>query len=165
MLVPALRAILVRELRALQREVEAYPDEEMPWRTTPGIANPGGTLVLHLCGNLEHFVGAVLGGTGYERDREAEFTHRGVARFMLIAKIEHTIGVVERTLDALPEARLAEPYPVAIGGRTLATGTFLMHLAAHLGYHLGQVDYHRRMLDASASPAGTLPLPELPPIG
>ncbi len=164
MITTAIRAVLVRELRALQREVAAYPDDELPWRLVPGISNPAGSLTLHLAGNLQHFVGAVLGGSGYLRDRDLEFSRRDVPRHELVAEVERTIGAVEVALEGAADALLAAEYPLPLAGRRVATGTFLMHLVSHLGYHLGQVDYHRRMLDPSAKAAGTLPLDQLPAI-
>ena len=104
MLQTTIRTILTRELYALRRGVEAYPDDASLWRAVPGIANVGGTLVLHLCGNLQHFIGAVLGGSGYRRDREAEFSRREVSRAVLIAEIDAAIAAVARGLDATSDA-------------------------------------------------------------
>lgn len=156
------RAVFVRELRAVRREVEAYPDEKLLWKEAPGIANPAGTLVLHLCGNLRHFVGAVLGGQPYKRDRDAEFSRRDVPRAELLQEIDATVEAIEEALGRPEDARLSARYPMPIGGRMLTTSQFLVHLAAHLGYHLGQVDYHRRLLDPKAKAVNTLPLDELP---
>lgn len=156
------RAVFIRELRAVRREVEAYPDESLLWKEAPGIANPAGTLVLHLCGNLRHFVGAVLGGLPYQRDRDAEFSRRDVSRAELLTQLDATIEAVEDALGRPEDARLSARYPMAIGGRMLTTSQFLVHLAAHLGYHLGQIDYHRRMLDPKAKPVSTISLDELP---
>ena len=137
---------LVRELRALARELEAYSDERDLWRTPPGIANSAGTLALHLCGNLQHYVGARLGGTGYLRDRTAEFAARDLPRSALLARIEATIGVVERTLGSAAGFAWERPFPELVANRSLATGDFLLHLVSHLAFHLGQVDYHRRLV-------------------
>lgn len=156
------RAVFVRDLKAVRREVEAYPDETLLWKEAPGIANPAGTLVLHLCGNLRHFVGAVLGGQPYERDRDAEFSRRDVPRTELLKELDASIEAIDDALGRPEDARLSARYPMPIGGRMLTTSQFLVHLAAHLGYHLGQIDYHRRMLDPKAKSVGTLPLDELP---
>lgn len=157
-------AVMVRDLRAIQREVQAYPDDAMPWKTVPGITNSGGTLVLHICGNLRHFVGSALGGIDYARDRDAEFSRRDVPRAELLAELEATIDAVDSAIGTPDDARLSARYPLPIGGRLLTTSQFLVHLTAHLGYHLGQIDYHRRMLDAKAQTVGTLPLEELPSV-
>jgi uncharacterized damage-inducible protein DinB len=155
-------AILARELRALRREVEAYPTDDLLWARPPGAPNAGGTLALHLVGNLRHFVGAALGGTGYVRDRDAEFAARGVGREELVMRIDEASEEVTRSLASLSAAALAEPYPQPVGGGLVGTGELLLHLAAHLGYHLGQVDYHRRLVTGDARGVGALPFAELP---
>ncbi len=147
-----LRAVMVRDLRALTREVSAYPTDADPWREVPGLTNCGGTLVLHLAGNTRHFIGAVLGGSGYVRDRDAEFGRRGVPRAALVTEVELAIAEAERVLPALTATQLAAEYPLEVGGRRLRTSLFLAHLVSHLGYHLGQVDYHRRVV----GPGGTV---------
>ena len=161
MLAASLAAILTRDLRALAREVEAYPDDDLPWRVPPGIANSGGNLVLHLCGNLQYLVGTQLGATGYARDRDAEFTQRGLSRQELVARIGATRAVVERALADLSEERLSEDFPVVLNGRRVRTGDLLMHLATHLAYHLGQLDYHRRLVSGGGGPVGAMLLAEL----
>lgn len=147
---------LARDLSRLAAEVRAYPDEGSLWVEAPGIANPGGTLVLHLTGNLLHYVGAVLGGSGYERDRDAEFGRRGVPRDDLLAGIREARGTVESVLPALEADRLRAPFPDP--PRRMAgieTGAFLLHMVSHLAYHLGQVNYHRRILAGRpAAPGG-----------
>ncbi len=158
----SLARVLARDLRALRREVEAYADERDLWRVVPGITNSGGTLALHLAGNLQHFIGAVLGGTGYVRDRAAEFTRRDVPRSELLREIDATLAVVPRTLEALDDDALARPYPQPPGGATPTTGAFLLHLATHLTYHLGQIDYHRRMLTEQAGQIRAVAVDELP---
>ena len=143
-------SLLARDLRALRREIEAYPEERDLWRVQPGITNPGGNLTLHLAGNLQYFIGALLGGNGYVRNRDAEFSSRDVPRAQLLRDIDAALAAVARGLGAISDADLAKPFPVPVGGVTLTTGDFLMHLAAHLTYHLGQVDYHRRLLTGQA---------------
>jgi len=156
-----LATLMSRELRALRREVERYPDDEAPWRELPGVSNAGGTLVLHLAGNLQHYVGARLGDTGYRRDRPAEFARRGVPRAELLAEIDRTQDVVERVLPSLPDERLDAPYPETVAGRTMITRDFLVHLLSHLAYHLGQVDYHRRIATADAATVDAIAVSEL----
>lgn len=161
MLAASIAAILARDLRALSREIEAYPDDELPWRVPPGIANSGGNLVLHVCGNLQYLVGAQLGATGFVRDRDAEFTQRGVARQELVARVQATSAVVERTLAGVSGERLVEDFPLVLNGRRVRTDDFLVHLATHLAYHLGQVDYHRRLVCGGGGPVGAMLVAEL----
>ena len=156
MMISTIQAALLRELAAVQRSIEAYPDDASLWALPTGLPNAGGTLGLHLAGNLQHYVGAVLGGSGYRRDRAAEFARRDVPRAELLAELSATITAVERTLPTLSEQSLAQPYPETIGGQTLTTGAFLVHLATHLAYHLGQLDYHRRAVTGDARGVGAV---------
>jgi hypothetical protein len=154
--------MLHRELAAVQREVEAYPDDESLWRVAPGISNSGGTLALHLAGNVRHFVGAVLGGSGYKRDRDAEFSARGLPREHVSRELGDAMSQAVRALRGLDPAKLDAEFPIAVGpGLTLRTDVMLLHLSVHAGYHLGQIDYHRRMIAGDATTVGTLPMPAL----
>ncbi|HMA41138.1 MAG TPA: DinB family protein [Gemmatimonadales bacterium] len=152
---------IVRDLKALGREVEAYPDDASLWKTPPGIANSGGTLALHLCGNVQHFFGAVLGGSGYVRDRAAEFNRRDVPRSEIAAQIQAAIAAAELGLAKAGDAVMARDYPEQIAGHTVVTGEWLVHLVAHLGYHLGQVDYHRRLVTGKGETVRAMAAPEL----
>lgn len=160
----ALTLVLTRELRAFKRELEAYPDEASVWRPVPGLPNSGGTLALHVAGNLQHFLGAILGRDGYKRDRDSEFARRDVPRSELIAGIDAAIASVERTLGNLSEATLAAPYPEPVAKRTVSTHDFLVHLATHLAYHLGQLDYHRRAVTGNAQGVDAVSVRELPEV-
>ena len=161
MQIDSLRHVLLRELRALRREIEAYPDDDTPWRQVPGAPNVGGTLALHLAGNLQHYVGARLGGTGYVRDRDAEFSLRDVKRDEILRTVDAAVDAVDRTLSRLDAGVLARPFPEPIGGCTVETGDFLLHLAAHFAFHLGQIDYHRRLVTGDRRTARPMSIPEL----
>jgi hypothetical protein len=144
--VVALAAILDRDLATLRREVEAYPDERDLWREIPGVANVGGTLVLHLTGNLQHYFGARLAGTGYVRDRPAEFARRNVPRSELLREVDAARAAVKTASTAVDAAQLAADFPETVGGSRVRTADYLVHLAVHFAYHLGQLDYHRRVV-------------------
>ena len=161
-LAETIRTVMLRELRAVRRTIEAYPDDASPWAERPGLPNAGGTLVLHIAGNLQHFLGTVLGGTGYRRDRDAEFARRGASRAELVAEIDAAIAAVDGTLAALSPAALDAQYPVPILGRVVWTRDYLVHLAAHLAYHLGQLDYHRRAVTGAREGVSALAPAELP---
>ena len=161
MLSDYLVGVIARDMKALGREVEAYPDDASLWRTPPGIANSGGTLALHLAGNVQHFFGAVLGGSGYVRDRNAEFSRRDVPRSEIAAQIQAAVAAVERYLPQVSDATMAADYPEQIAGHTVVTGEWLAHLVAHLGYHLGQVDYHRRLVTGKGETVRAMATPEL----
>lgn len=157
----SLIALFQRDLAALRREVEAYPDDALPWVEVPGLTNAGGTLVLHLSGNLQHFIGAILGRTGYVRDRPAEFWRRGLSRAELCAEVDAAQSAVLATLTKLEPSRFTAPYPEVLAAHRFDTADVLLHLAVHLGYHLGQVDYHRRAATGDSATIGAMALPEL----
>ena len=161
-MIGSVQTVVTRELRAFKREVEAYPDDASLWREVPGTPNTGGTLALHVAGNVQHFFGAILGKSGYQRDRDAEFARRNVPRTELVAGLDAAISAVERTLAGLTESQLAAPYPEPIAKRTVATRDFLIHLAVHLAYHLGQMDYHRRTVSGNSQGIDAVSVRELP---
>jgi uncharacterized damage-inducible protein DinB len=163
LLVAALRTVYMRDLKATDAQIAAYPDEASLWVVSPGISNPGGTLAIHIAGNLRHFIGGVLGKTGYVRDRDAEFSARNVPRETIRADITCAIDEVMGTLDKLTHSDLAAEFPILIGSEKLRvrTSDWLVHLAAHLTYHLGQIDYHRRLLTPDPLPTDNLSLREL----
>ncbi len=142
----SLSTLLARDLNKLKSEIEAYTDESDLWVVEGKISNSAGTLCLHLCGNLRHFIGAILGQSGYVRDRSAEFNDRDVPRAELLTRIELTIQEVTDTLEGLSKNQLAETFPVMVFSYEMTVEFFLIHLYGHLNYHLGQVNYHRRLL-------------------
>jgi uncharacterized damage-inducible protein DinB len=160
-LVSSVRCIFERDLRALRREVEAYPTDDLLWRQVPGLTNVAGTLALHIAGNVQHFLGACLGRTGYVRHRDAEFARRDVARTTILAELELASEAVRAGFSHLRDAQLADDFPDVIGGMRFQTGEYLLHLTTHLAYHLGQVDYHRRMVTGSEQAIGAMLTTEL----
>ena len=152
---------MLRDIETLGREVALYPDDASLWAERPGLPNTGGNLTLHLVGNVRHFIGALLGDKGYVRNREHEFGARAGTRDGLQAGIAAAHAEVAAALSGLPEPKLAEPFPVAVGGVTLPTSRFLLHLATHFTYHLGQIDYHRRIVTGDRQSADALPLAPL----
>jgi hypothetical protein len=153
--------VITRELKALRREIESYPNEAALWEIPAGISNPGGNLALHLAGNLQYFLGNVLGNNGYVRNRDAEFGDRDVPRADLLREIDNAIAAVELGMSRISEADLAKPYPEKVGGVSSSTGAFLAHFATHLAYHLGQVDYHRRIMTGESKTVKAMALTEL----
>ena len=138
--------IIERDLTVLEKEISLYPSESSLWIIKGKIKNSAGNLCLHLGGNLQHYIGAVLGNTNYIRTRENEFNAKGISKQNLIAEIVQTKNTVIATLTGLSEERLEQPYPEEVFKVPMTTTYFLIHLTAHLGYHLGQINYHRRLL-------------------
>ncbi|WP_284462428.1 DinB family protein [Chryseobacterium sp.] len=147
MIIESLHSLYNRDLNKLKAEIEAYQHEENLWKTDKNISNSAGNLCLHLVGNLSHFIGAQLGNTGYVRHRELEFSLKDIPKAELIEKIEATTIIVDSVLSQLPEEDLRKEYPLVVFEDKMTTDFFLIHLIAHLDYHLGQINYHRRLLD------------------
>jgi uncharacterized damage-inducible protein DinB len=150
-----------RDLGCFIREVEAFPDDVLLWGVVPGLRNSAGNLALHVAGNLRLFVGSVLGGTGYRRDRDQEFNQRAGTRVEVVAALENARLEVEKGLETLTAESLAAPFPQVVGGLQLPTGRFLVHLASHLAFHLGQASYLRRVLTGESGSTGGMSIPEL----
>jgi len=79
-----IREIFIRDLNKLKSEIELYKNESDIWVIAKEIKNSAGTLCIHLNGNLKHFIGAILGGTDYKRDRDSEFTIRNISKTELL---------------------------------------------------------------------------------
>lgn len=156
-----IRQCMQRELRALRRELDAYPDDASLWAVPPGITNSAGTLLLHLAGNLQHFVGRHLGGTSYVRNRDAEFSRRAVSRAEILRELDAAAAALDAGFARLTAVGLASNFPEPIAGMTFTTGDWLVHLVAHLGYHLGQIDYHRRIVLGDSTTVDAVPVKEL----
>lgn len=142
-----LQALFLRDLTKLKTEIEAYQKEDAIWKTDKNISNSAGNLALHLVGNLNTYIGAQLGNSGYIRQRDLEFSLKDIPRAELIQQIKEATGTVTITLDNLSAEDLEKEFPGEPLGFTMTTGYFLIHLFGHLSYHLGQINYHRRMLD------------------
>lgn len=140
---------LDNDLEKLGIEVEQYPSDEALWVVHDGINNSSGNLCLHLLGNLNHYIGAKLGKTGYVRDRPAEFSTNGIKRAELAEKIEKTSDTVRDTLLSLPSNAFTEIYPDDENGPSRTVAEELIRIIAHFSYHLGQINYHRRLTDGS----------------
>lgn len=148
MLAETLKSLFKRDLNKLKVEIAAYQNESNIWVVDKMVLNSAGNLCLHLIGNLNAYIGATLGGTDYIRNRPLEFSLKNVARATLIQKIEETLIVIDATLDLLTIEQIEQEYPLLVLEEKTSTEFFLVHLTTHLAYHLGQVNYHRRLLDA-----------------
>ncbi|MDP5201026.1 DinB family protein [Flavobacterium sp. DG2-3] len=147
MSIQTLQSLFNRDLNKLKFEIESYEFEKQIWAVDKNISNSAGNLCLHLIGNLNTYIGAEIGKTGYVRNRPLEFSLKDIPKTELISKIENTIEVVNNALDLLTEKDLEQIYPQIVFEKEMTTGFFLIHLSTHLAYHLGQINYHRRLLD------------------
>lgn len=143
--------LLLRDLHKLRQEIASYQDEAVIWQTINGISNSAGNLCLHLVGNLNTYIGKVLGGTGYVRNRDQEFSLRNIPQQVLLEEIDKVMIVIENTFEGLSDEQLFDTYPEDVFGEPMSTQFFLVHLQGHLNYHLGQINYHRRILSSIRS--------------
>lgn len=141
--------IFERDLQKLKLEIDSFQTEENLWKTTGQITNSAGNLALHLTGNLNHYVGSLLGKTGYVRNRPAEFDSKNVQVAEILAGIDEVSHTVSQTLEGLSEQDLSKPYPEPVFGYEMTTSFMLIHLSTHLSYHLGQINYLRRILETN----------------
>ena len=147
MITNVLFELFERDLQRLKTEIELYKDEDNLWILKEGISNTAGNLCLHLLGNLNHFIGATLGHTGYVRYRDDEFSLKNIPRQDLVINIDNCILVLKSTFSKLSDADMEKDFPLEKHGTIVNNMHMLMHLYAHLSYHLGQINYHRRLLD------------------
>lgn len=147
MLLNSLISLYDRDLKALRKEIESYQEESVIWEKADGISNPAGNVFLHLMGNLNTFFGAAYAETGYVRDRPLEFSDTGLSRASLLARLDEIHPIVLRVLKEFPESELESTYPIKIFDEEKTVAFIFIHLATHLSYHLGQINYHRRLLD------------------
>lgn len=137
--------LYARDLQRVAQELRAFPDTDAIWKTAPGVTNAAGTLALHLEGNLREFIGRQIGNVDYTRDRPLEFSARGVAQDELIGRVESVGKLIPNVIEGLSDGDLAEVRADPIAGVQGSVQMILIHLHAHLNYHLGQIDYLRRV--------------------
>ena len=146
MLAHELAALYTRDLTRLVQEISAFPDTATLWQTRSGITNSAGNLALHLEGNLREFIGRLLGNSDYQRDRPREFSDSGIEQRELVARLSALRDEIPLVVASLSAEELEAVYPQPHGGVTLSSRQMVIHLAGHLNYHLGQIDYLRRVL-------------------
>ena len=147
MLTDTLILLFNRDLNKLKEEINLYKDEQNLWKLDGLVTNSAGNLCLHIIGNLNHFIGGTLGNSGYIRQRDLEFSQKDVKRSEMTNQIESIKVIVEETLKKLNEEDLQSEYKYHVFKEPMTTGFFLVHLITHLAYHIGHINYHRRLLD------------------
>lgn len=135
----------------LKNEINSYTHKEDLWKLKGDIKNSGGTLALHLIGNLRHFIGMALGNSGFVRNREAEFNDRNVPTSAIMKAVDELTYSVKTTISQLTQEQLYGEYPLKDGKPAKITVERLIQLFGHLQYHIGQINYHRRLLEAPVS--------------
>ncbi len=151
MLSHELSALYARDLTRLIQQLNAFPDTATLWQTRAGITNSAGNLALHLEGNLREFIGRLLGQIDYVRDRPREFSDSGIEKAELVARLTAVRDEIPAVIAAMTPDQLDADFPQVYVGRTLPNRQMLIHLEGHLNYHLGQIDYLRRVLTGDSA--------------
>ena len=146
MITENLAVLFERDILKVKNEISLYADEKKLWLTTSQINNSAGNLCLHLLGNLQHYIGGILGRSGYVRNRPEEFSRKNIPVKEMVHNLERVAALVNKIIRDLPVELLETEYPEKVFEQPMTVEYFLMHLLAHLNYHLGQINYHRRMI-------------------
>jgi uncharacterized damage-inducible protein DinB len=147
-MIDTLVTLFNRDLNKLKIEIQSYQNETKIWYTDKEISNSAGNLCLHIIGNLNTYIGAQIGKTKYIRNRELEFSNKDVPKSVLLAQIDDTILMLNQSLKTVSNEELQKEYPLLIFENKTSTEFLLIHLTTHLAYHLGQINFHRRLLDS-----------------
>lgn len=142
----SLAPLFRRDLTRLGQQIDALPNDDALWQTLPGVTNAAGNLVLHIEGNLREYVGRQLGKLPYRRNRELEFSLQGMSRSELGARIGELRLSIPSVIEGITLEQMEMEYPEVVLGVAVSTQQFLIHLYGHLNWHLGQVDYLRRIV-------------------
>ena len=147
MIIESIKELYHRDLRRLKQEIELYKDDETLWKIEGAVKNSGGNLCLHIVGNLKTYIGNGLAQIKYIRQRDLEFSDKYVDREELYKKIDETIQIVDQGLSKITDEQLIQDFPIVVWEKKTEMAFTLIHLHSHLNYHLGQINYHRRILE------------------
>jgi len=147
MTIDILKTLFKRDLEKIKTEINLYKNEKNIWLIDQSISNSAGNLCLHIIGNLNAYIGVGLAKTSYIRHRDLEFSLKNISRAKILSQITDTIQITESGLDNLTLSQMTEDFPIVIWDKPTEMEYTLIHLLTHLNYHLGQINYHRRLLD------------------
>ena len=154
-----LASLFARDLARLVRQLDAIDDRHL-WQIGPGVTNSSGNLLLHLNGNLREYIGRQIGGVPYQRDRPREFAARDIPRAEVASALGGLVELIPAVLGQVAEGQWDQLYPENVLGQPLTNRQFVIHLFGHLSYHLGQIDYLRRILTGEGALAPAAPQPK-----
>ncbi|BDD01625.1 DinB family protein [Persicobacter psychrovividus] len=143
----SLAQLFSKNLQQLSEEISQYEGKPLEfWAVRGMISNSAGHLTQHILGNLNHFIGHVLAKTDYVRDRKAEFSTHDISIATFKEQIEAVDALIQDTFSKMTEEEWAQTYPLEVFKKPITTAYFMQHLLAHLSYHMGQINYHRRLI-------------------
>jgi uncharacterized damage-inducible protein DinB len=118
---------------------------EQVWTRNSENENSVGNLVLHLCGNVNQWIGAGVAGKPDTRVRDREFTARGdVQPAELGQRLSSTVGEVVKTIRGLTPERLVEQ--TTIQKYTITVLEAVYHVVEHFAQHTGQIMFATKLL-------------------
>jgi uncharacterized protein DUF1572 len=135
-----------KNLNNLKEDISAYGNEGDLWKLAGDIKNTPGNLCLHICGNLKHNIGAIIGKNGYVRNRDSEFARKNVPKSELLKEVDNTIEMISPVLSKLTDDDMKVEFPADAFSQGGTIALIILRVAAHMGYHLGQINYHRRLI-------------------
>ena len=136
-----------RDIQRVIDEIALFKDEANIWKICGSTKNSAGNLALHLIGGLNYLIGTNLFHTGYVRNRDAEFTTKGIEKEQLIEQLKELNSMIGKTISSLTEEQLDSSFPIFFDKENATVNYVLTQLLLHLNYHLGQINYLRRILE------------------
>jgi len=133
-------------LQSLHNEINSFEHEEDLWEIKGTIKNPPANIAMHMCGNLKHYIGHGIGNNGYIRNRDLEFSIKGLSKEQILNEINSTIEALDAVFEKLTYDDLLKNYEHDYYGENKKIAFVLSILSQHLGYHLGQINYYRRLI-------------------
>lgn len=136
-----------RDIQKVIDEINLFNDDSNIWKTSGSTKNSSGNLVLHLVGGLNHLIGTTLANTNYVRNRNLEFEQKDIERVQLIEQLKELSFMIDKTINSISEEQLNNSFPIFFDKENATIKYVLIQLLLHINYHLGQINYLRRVLE------------------
>lgn len=140
-----------REIERLKTEITAFEADELLWKQPDAQIPAAGNTCLFIAGTLQHFIGNMIGDSGYIRNKEAEMKARNLSRERLIEEVDNTKRVVVDTLEQVTKADLQKVFPTKEFEEDVTTEYYLIHLLKNLSFHIGQIAILRSLVSEKVS--------------
>jgi hypothetical protein len=135
-----------RMIHAQIHELTAALSSEQLWVRPYDYGNSIGNLILHLTGNLNYYIGARIGGSGYVRHRDLEFSDSGQTKDALLKNFDQAIEIVLATLAKQSNDDWSAPFSAETLPECKTRFAAIVSCAGHAYHHVGQIIYLQREL-------------------
>ena len=143
------RARIVVHLTGQITACLAALSDPMIWWRANDRSNAIGNLVLHCVGSTRFYLGRIIGGSDFVRDRQSEFAERReLPAAQLRANLDMAIEEADAALRAFDPVRLLEVTEETPEPMTLAEVIALQ--LSHYALHVGQIAYATKLINADA---------------